>query len=297
MEIGMDAIMSRTSVRTYNGAPLTDEERGILRIAFVEAVPGPFGATPRFLLAASGDIEDEASHATSVKGGIRIGTYGMIVGPPAFIAGVVAKRPFACIDFGYCLEGIVLRATELGLGTCWIGGAFSRSAIARSLGAGKDEFVPATTPVGRSAKKPTLQERIVRGSARARTRKPHSALFFEAGDGGALVPIMSVGKWETVLEAVRIGPSASNKQSWRLVLDRRNGDALHLVLYEDQAYNNMLGLVKLQELDMGIAMRHVEVSAHASAIPGQWKRLDPDPVKLELPCKYIATFALPRAIC
>ena len=96
-----------------------------------------------------------------------------------------------------------------------------------------------------------------------------------------------------VLESVRIGPSASNKQSWRLVVDRRDGDVHHLVLYEDQAYNNMLGLVKLQDLDMGIAMRHVEVSARAAGIPGQWKRLDPDPVKLESPSKYIATFALP----
>ena len=293
MEIGMDAINSRTSVRTYNGTPLTADEEKALRAAFVEAVPGPFGATPRFLLATREDIEDEASHATSVKGGIRIGTYGMIVGPPAFIAGVVAKRPFACVDFGYCLEGIILRATELGLGTCWIGGAFSRSAIARSLCAGKDEFVPATTPVGRAASKPTLQDRIVRGSARAGTRKPHSALFFAADDDGGLVPIGNVGKWEMVLESVRIGPSASNKQSWRLVVDRRDGDVLHLVLFEDQAYNNMLGLVKLQDLDMGIAMRHVEVSARAAGIPGQWKRLDPDPVKLESPSKYIATFALP----
>jgi nitroreductase len=72
----------------------------------------------------------------------------MIVGPRAFIAGVVAKRPFACVDFGYCMEGIVLRATELGLGTCWIGGAFGRGAIAKALGATKDEFVPATSPVG-----------------------------------------------------------------------------------------------------------------------------------------------------
>ena len=101
MEIGMNAIRSRISVRTYADTALTKDEEEALHRAFTEAVPGPFGAIPRFLLATRDEIEDEASHATSVQGGLRIGTYGMIVGPRAFIAGVVAKRPFACVDFGY----------------------------------------------------------------------------------------------------------------------------------------------------------------------------------------------------
>ena len=131
MEIDMKAIKSRASVRTYTDEPLTEGEREALRRAFAEAVPGPFGATPRFL-ASRDEIEDDAAHATTVKGGLRIGTYGMIVGPRVFISGVVPERPFACVDFGcHCLEGIVLRATEMGLGTCWIGGAFGRGAIAR----------------------------------------------------------------------------------------------------------------------------------------------------------------------
>jgi hypothetical protein len=291
MNIGMDAIKSRTSIRTYDGEALSAADQSTLRKTFAEAVPGPFGAVPRFLLASRDEIEDAASRSPAVKGGVRIGTYGMIVGPPAFVAGVVAKRPFACVDFGYCLEGIVLRATEIGLGTCWIGGAFGRGAIARSLGATKDEFVPATTPVGYAAGRPSLQDRIVRGSARAGTRKDPTKLFFQAGAAGGLEPLQGAGEWAEVLEAVRIGHSASNKQPWRLVLDRRSGVALHLVMHEDERYNNMLGDVKLQELDMGIAMRHVEVAARALGLAGSWRRLDPDPVHLEAPDSYIATFA------
>ncbi len=291
MNIGMDAIRSRTSIRTFDGEALSAAEQSALRAAFAEAVPGPFGASPRFLLASRDEIEDAASRSPAVKGGVRIGTYGMIVGPPAFVAGVVAKRPLACVDFGYCLEGIVLRATELGLGTCWIGGAFGRGAIARSLGATKEEFVPATTPVGHAAGRPSLQDRIVRNSARAGTRKDPGKLFFQAGEGGVLEPLQGAGDWAEVLEAVRIGPSASNKQPWRLVLDRRGGEALHLVMHEDERYNNMLGDVKLQELDMGIAMRHVEVAARAGGLGGSWSRRDRDPVALEAPMSYIATFA------
>jgi nitroreductase len=291
MDIGMDAIKERTSVRTYDGESVSAADQRALRAAFAEAVPGPFGASPRFLIASRDEIEDAASHSPTVKGGVRIGTYGMIVGPPAFIAGVVARVPFACVDFGYCLEGIVLRATELGLGTCWIGGAFGRGAIAKSLGATKDEFVPATTPIGHAAGRRSLQERIVRSSARAGTRKDPAKLFFQAGTNGALEPLQDSGVWADILEAVRIGPSASNKQPWRLVLDRRAGEALHLVMDEDERYNNMLGDVKLQELDMGIAMRHVEVAARARRLGGSWKRLEADPVDIEAPQRYIATFA------
>jgi nitroreductase len=296
VKLGIESIRARYSVRTYDGAPLSpDEERG-LRDSFAEAVPGPFGAEPRFLLASRDEIEEVASQAApssaaTAKGRVRIGTYGMIVGPRAFIAGVVAKRPFACVDFGYCLEGIILRATELGLGTCWIGGVFGRGAIAAALDAGAEEFVPATTPVGHAAKRRSLQDRIVSGSARARTRKESSALFFQAGPSGGLEPLDEMGAWAEVLEAVRIGPSASNKQPWRLVLDRRGGEALHLLMHEDQRYNNLLGDVKLQELDMGIAMRHVEVAAAELGIRGAWKRSGADPIALEAPRRYISTFA------
>jgi nitroreductase len=296
MELTIEAIKSRISVRTYDGVPLTENERAAVSASFAEAVPGPFGSSPRFILASRDEIEDQASRSSGtrnapIKGGVRIGTYGMIVGPRDFIAGVVAKRAFACVDFGYCLEGIVLRATALGLGTCWIGGAFGRSAIARALSASKDEFVPATTPVGHAARRPSIQERLVRNSSRARVRKDPGELFFEADTSGRLEPLRATAAWIPVLEAVRIGPSASNKQPWRLVLDRRDGEALHLVLEEDERYNNMLGDVKLQELDMGIAMRHVEVASQEMGIRGTWKRLEPSPIALEAPQRYIATFA------
>lgn len=290
MKLSIEAIKTRHSVRTYSGEPLTVAEERAIRDSFLEASPGPFGASPRFILASRDEVNEGSEGGRVSKGGVRIGTYGMIVGPRAFVAGVVAKRPFACVDFGYCLEGIVLRATELSLGTCWLGGAFGRGAIARALEATAEEFVPATTPVGRAAKRPSVQDRLVRWSAKPERRKSPAELFFQAGRSGDLEPLGEAGAWAGVLEAVRLGPSASNKQPWRLVVDRRGGDFLHLVLDEDVGYNNLLGDVKLQELDMGIAMRHVEVAAEHYGVSGAWRRLEAEPVALESPRRYIATF-------
>jgi nitroreductase len=289
----LNSIRARTSIRTYDGTPLTAHEKEELRASFDEAGTGPFGGRPRFILAARDQVEDEFAKNSGTRGGfasgrVKVGTYGMIVGPRAFIAGVIARRPFACVDFGYCLEKVVLRATELGLGSCWIGGAFDRGAIAKALDAGKDEFVPATSPVGHAAKRRSIQDRFVRG--RGSPRKEPSELFFEADASGRLGPLLAAGDWTEVLEAVRLAPSARNMQPWRLVLDRRSGEALHLVMHEDRFYNNLLGDVKLQELDMGIAMCHVEVAAGELDIKGAWKRLEPDPILLEEPRHYVSSF-------
>ncbi len=73
------------------------------------------------------------------------------------------------------------------------------------------------------------------------------------------------------LECVRIGPSASNKQPWRIV---RNGDAFHFYLSRTPRYE-MIKNIKLQNIDMGIAMCHFELSARELGLDGGWKVRDP----------------------
>jgi nitroreductase len=303
MKLSMKAIRDRHSTRTYDGRPLSPEEEAGLRESFAQAASGPFGSMPRFMLARRDEIEERSSRSGraaggedaraakgSAKGGVRIGTYGLIVGPRAFVAGVVRRAPLACVDFGYCMEGIILRATELGLDTCWIGGVFGRGAIARALDARRGEFVPATSPVGHAAEKPSIQEMASRMDSKPHARLDFSRLFFEAAKDGSWAPLAEPREWKDVLEAVRIGPSARNMQPWRLVLDRRTGEALHLVMEENRFYNNVLGATKLQELDMGIAMRHVEVAAAELGIEGAWKRQGASPIAIETPRRYVSSF-------
>jgi nitroreductase len=40
----------------------------------------------------------------------------MIRGAPAYIVGALRRSPYAMEDYGYCLQGIILAATALGLG-------------------------------------------------------------------------------------------------------------------------------------------------------------------------------------
>jgi len=314
MKPGLDAINARVSVRTYDSVGLSLELLARFESACRAAGAGPFGYRPRFAVTSSLD-------GLAGRGG-RIGTYGVIKGASAFLVGVVESGEFACVDYGYCMEGLVLEATDLGLGTCWVGGVFDRGLVKKALGAGKSEFCPAISPVGIPAALPGLQDRLIRAGsgagagAEARVRKDRAELFFEQAEDGNWLPFetsnragcaasgaaagVAPGEVEgasdeaaifSLLEAVRIGPSASNKQPWRVLVDRRGrGLALHLFMEEDRLYNNMLGAVKLQELDMGIAMRHVDVAAAGLGLSGSWRRLDGAPASPDRRKRYIASW-------
>ena len=281
MTISLPAIRSRTSIRSFDATPLSTADRDALLRAFEDCLPGPFGGRPRFALTEPAAVGTDG----------RIGTYGVIRGARAYIAGAVKREPFAFVDFGYCLEGVILAATTRGLGTCWLGGFFDRGAAARVLDLGPGEVVPAASPVGRPAEgKRTVMERVIRGSAGSRRRKPFGTLFFDGDFGRPLEP-ETAGSWAEVLECVRIGPSASNKQPWR-ILQGGSAEApvFHLFLDEDRLYSRAIPGVLLQDLDAGIAMRHFEAAARALGLPGGWSRGDDS-----IPCpkasyKYISTW-------
>ncbi len=201
----------------------------------------------------------------------------MIRGAPLYILGAVKDVKGSQIDLGYCLEKIILEATAMGLGTCWLGGTFRRSSFARQMELAEDELLPAITPVGYPAESAAIQDRIVRAGARSTRRKPWSQLFFSVDEKTPLTED-AAGAYRNALEAVRLAPSAKNRQPWRIVRDREG--SYRLYLKEDQFYNRILGKIKMQHLDMGIAMSHFELAAREQGINGRW---DPSAPAVNIP--------------
>jgi hypothetical protein len=64
-----------------------------------------------------------------------------VVGCRAFIVAIAPREydRLATIDVGRCLQKVVLHATKMGLGTCWIGPGTNQDDAARNLG---DRFDP-----------------------------------------------------------------------------------------------------------------------------------------------------------
>ncbi len=67
---------------------------------------------------------------------------------------------------------------------------------------------------------------------------------------------------------LRLAPSASNKQPWRVLRDDSSGD-FHFYLSRALGYTLLRG-ISLQDIDMGIAMCHFELTARELGITGKW---------------------------
>jgi len=177
-------------------------------------------------------------------------------------------------DFAFLFEGAVLKATDLGLGTCWLGGTFVRSFFATALKLTEEELLPAVSPVGYAENRSTLIDAAFRAVARSATRKPWHELFFAGSCFRPLRP-EEAGAYATPLEMVRLAPSASNRQPWRVLWDQGQR-TFHFFLVRTPGYR-MPGAVDLQRVDMGIAMCHFSLAAQEVGMSGAWRRLASPP--------------------
>lgn len=136
----------------------------------------------------------------------------------------------------------------------WLGGTFKRQDIDEALR--EDEIIPAISPVGYEADKRSLREKVIRKQVKANERKPFDELFYE---DTIQTPIKEREKENhpmyRYLELIRLAPSASNKQPWRLIVKKNK---LHLYLKRTPHYGEKLPY-DIQAVDMGIALAHLEV--------------------------------------
>ena len=194
----------------------------------------------------------------------KLGTYGVISGANSFIVGILERDEKNALEFGYLFEKIILFATDLGLQTCWLGGTFNKSNFEENMSLADNEFIPIVSPVGIKKEKPRVFESVMRKVIGANKRKPWSELFFEK-DGKAPLSEDNVGQYATVLEMVRLGPSASNKQPWRIIKDE---NVYHFFLCRTKGYG--VSSYDMQKNDIGIAKCHFELSANELGLKGSW---------------------------
>ncbi|MBN1246092.1 MAG: nitroreductase family protein [Anaerolineae bacterium] len=261
-----ELVEQRYSCRSYAGTPIPGETRDALSAFMVTHATGPFGATVRLALIAATE-DDQAA----LQG---LGTYGFIRGATGYVVGAVeATRSMALEDFGYVVEQVVLYATSLGLGTVWLGGTFTRSRFARAMRLQAGESLPAVVATGVIADRPRGLDTLIRRGAMADRRLTWDRLFFEGKLGVPLTREVA-GAYGEVLEMVRQGPSASNKQPWRVL----KADGIwRLYLERSRRYrrrNAIVGVADMQRIDMGIAMCHWALTAEELGLSGRWVRED-----------------------
>ncbi|HQJ66410.1 MAG TPA: nitroreductase family protein [bacterium] len=250
-----DLIRQRWSIRTYNGAPLGADLEQRLQAFLAANTTGPFGTQVRFSLITATDQDREAVN--------NLSTYGFIRNPAGFMVGAVERGPYALEDYGYLMQKNVLMATDLGLGTCWLGGTFSQSGFARHITLRDNEMIAAISPVGHQGDMRTFDS-IARWSVGAAKRKPWEELFF--ADRGPLSRT-EAGEYAEALEMVRLAPSAANKQPWRIL---KQGHTFHFFMKRNSTFLiRMPNKADMQRVDMGIAMCHFDLTV-PSRETGAW---------------------------
>ncbi len=263
----LQAIDTRTSVRTFDGSGLDAAARGEIEGVIARAPSAPGGTAVRFVVV----------DPRPAEGGIKVGTYGVIRGAAAFIVPVAATaeegEDRSLFDVGFVGEAIVLELTRLGYGTCWLGGTLRKDEFAAAAAALDGETVRAVIALGRPADKRSFIESLIRGAAKSAARLPSPVLFHDASIHGPVeAPCERCSDEEIesealrLLAAVRRAPSASNKQPFRVAVSGTGklaaGETLKvdLFLQREDRYNALSGYA-IQTLDSGIAAAHLELAA------------------------------------
>jgi nitroreductase len=162
-----DIIKKRKSVRTYSKKEIEQEKRNYIN----DCMEDLSGDDYRFVLM---DFNNSQ--------GIKLSTYGMIKGASTYMVGILSEKlandKKASASFGYAFEELVLKATDLGLGTCWMAATFNSKDITRIISLKDEEQIVMVSPIGYEEERSSI-EKISRFLAKSDKRKPWKELFFK----------------------------------------------------------------------------------------------------------------------
>ncbi len=238
----LEALMSRRSHRLFDGQTLTENQLSSLGELKAESLG--LGHLRTHFVHRPGDLDH-------VFRGV-VGSYGKTLGTSALLAFTAAEDDSwqAGMQCGYIGEQYVLLAESLGLGSCWNGGMFGIKQLMALVPLGPNERVVSLIALGTPQE---VQDRVGRLTKMVFKRK-------EIGEIASGTLLGSGGYITAALEAVRLAPSAVNRQPWYF----DTGSEGEVVLTASRRG----GLVPV---DLGIAMLHFYVAALAQGVRGHWE--------------------------
>ena len=274
-----ETIRKRVSTRTYESRKLSaDDKEKILKE--ISQLTNPFGENVRIRL-----IEKNTA-----ANGEKLGTYGVIKGASTFLGVTTDKTEFGLVAAGYQFENLVLIATGMGLSTVWLAGTFSREQFEKAMDIQKDELFPAISPIGYAADKRSITENLMRKTMKSDMRKPWGELFFLDSFGNELSH-EEADRYADPLEMLRLAPSATNAQPWRVV---KKQNVYHF--FETHKKNASEEEKMIKKVDLGIALSHFHQTALEQGLVGQFKKMDNTGINIPENTTYIISWEMEKSI-
>lgn len=188
-----EAIESRRSVRNFINEALTSDVR--------EAIVNRCEALSQCLPGQHCRVQPVFRSL-----GDKIGSYGVIHNAQCWLLLIYKDMDvFSPVNAGMVMENIVLWLTQRGLGTCWVGGTFSRADVSRLLTFHAGEKIGAMVSVGYPTSRDSMLSRIMKAAIGSRKRKDFDAIF----------KVETSSSFRQPLEMMRLAPSSYNSQPWR----------------------------------------------------------------------------------
>jgi len=229
MDRWYEAVSARFSVRKYCGDPSEQDLSSLISTAE--------------LLCAHG-VRIEIHSSEDVFRPMFL-WYGKIKGTKTFAA-LICEKGAAPEHIGYIGEALALECAALGLGTCWLGGTYSRSKALELVSLGENEKLSCILSIG------IPDEQYVE-----RPRKSVEKLTGLSNEA-----FNALHEWQQyAVECARKAPSAVNRQPWSFVVED------NAVIVKNTSDNYGYG-----RLDCGIAMLHIELGAAHVGVYGEWSK-------------------------
>jgi len=234
-----EAIEARRSRRKYLGTPI---DPGV--------VSGLLELIAEYRKAGSVRMELVVNNGEAFRGFRK--SYGMFSGVNDYIGLIADPGDGTAMErIGYYGELLVLHATAMGLGSCWVGAGGDRFDMPFRVSDG--ETLACTIILGNTDERDSFKERLIRGIAHRKTKTAR-----EMSEGDDPFP-----DWfARGMKAVEKAPSAMNRQP--VVFSHKAGKVTASVK------TGSPGLAKLAPnllgLDFGIAKLHFELGAGG----GKW---------------------------
>ena len=167
-----DVIKTRKSVRKFSEQAVEDEK--IERILECARLAPSWANKQCWHFVVIRDLEAIKTIATSgvmVNKWLRKAPAIIVACGDPNLSGRYNEMDYFLVDVAIAMEHLVLAATNLGLGTCWIG-AFDEAKIKGRLGIPDGILVVALTPVGYPAKRKSIKEEMTKMIVQSKKRKP-----------------------------------------------------------------------------------------------------------------------------
>ncbi|MDF2672493.1 MAG: hypothetical protein K0R09_758 [Clostridiales bacterium] len=232
----VEAIYRRRSVRRY----LNEE----LQVGVLEEIKETCKSVKRLYEDIDMDIYvvEDGIKIQGIRGGI-FGGYGKVRAPHYIVITSIKKEGYL-ENVGFAAESIVLSLTEMGIGTCFIGGSINKQLLGNIVAINKNHEAVITISFGYPRDEEGLEGKFIRPRKRMEIPKFTSGYVTKT--------------WQHILDSVRMAPSAMNNQPWRFFINKNVIDIYSL-------NKKSIFLKHLQEMNciaVGIALYHMYIAAN-----------------------------------